>query len=126
MIDASLIIALLAAITLLAGLAVRTGIPMRSCSSWGTRNGARAGDSVPAAEPGSRARPLPAAVAVLVGVPVIGRRAAANAGPILLLAVGLVLATVGGIALVGREHHYPANMLRQLERGLDLDEARLR
>jgi CPA1 family monovalent cation:H+ antiporter len=102
MIHASLIIALLAAITLLAGLAARTGIPYPVVLVLG--------GLVMGLAPGIPSPRLnPDLVLVLFLPPLLYSSAfrssvgelRANAGPILLLAVGLVLATVGGLAVVG-------------------------
>ena len=102
MIDASLVIALLAAITLLAGLAARTGTPYPVVLVLG--------GLVMGLVPGIPSPRLnPDLVLVLFLPPLLYSSAfrssvgelRANAGPILVLAIGLVLATVGGIAVVG-------------------------
>ncbi|HKO27852.1 MAG TPA: Na+/H+ antiporter [Solirubrobacteraceae bacterium] len=102
MIDASLVIALLAAITLLAGLAARTGTPYPVVLVLG--------GLVMGLAPGIPSPRLnPDLVLVLFLPPLLYSSAflssvgelRANARPILLLAVGLVLATVGGLAVVG-------------------------
>ena len=102
MIDASLVIALLAAITLLAGLAARTGTPYPVVLVLG--------GLVMGLAPGIPSPQLnPDLVLVLFLPPLLYSSAflssvgelRANAGPILLLAIGLVLATVGGVAVVG-------------------------
>ena len=102
MIDASLVIALLAAISLLAGLAARTGIPYPVVLVLGGLAMGLA-PGIPSPEMN------PDLVLVLFLPPLLYSSAfrssvgelRANAGPILLLAIGLVLATVGGVAVVG-------------------------
>ncbi len=102
MIDADLIIAFLVAITLLAAVARRIGTPYPVVLVLG--------GLVMGLIPGvPSARLRPDLVLVLFLPPLLYsaaylssvRELRANAGPILLLAVGLVLATVGGIALFG-------------------------
>jgi len=102
MISASLVIALLAAITLLAGLAARTGTPYPVVLVLG--------GLVMGFAPGVPSPRLnPDLVLVLFLPPLLYSSAflssvgelRANAGPILLLATGLVLATLGGVAAVG-------------------------
>jgi CPA1 family monovalent cation:H+ antiporter len=101
MIDANLVIALLAAVTLLAGLATRTGTPYPVVLVLG--------GLVMGLIPGVPSPRLnPDLVLVLFLPPLIYSSAflssvqelRANAGPILLLAVGLVLATTAGVAAV--------------------------
>ncbi len=102
MIDASLVIALLAAISLLAGVATRTGIPYPVVLVLGGLAMGLA-PGIPSPEMN------PDLVLVLFLPPLLYSSAfrssagelRANAGPILLLAIGLVLATVGGVAVVG-------------------------
>jgi CPA1 family monovalent cation:H+ antiporter len=100
-ISAGLVIALLAAITLLAGLAARTGTPYPVVLVLG--------GLVMGLVPGIPSPRLnPDLVLVLFLPPLLYASAfqssvgelRAHAGPILLLAVGLVLATVGGVAVV--------------------------
>jgi CPA1 family monovalent cation:H+ antiporter len=102
MIDASVVIALLAAITLLAGLAARTGTPYPVVLV--------VGGLVMGLVPGVPSPRLdPDLVLVLFLPPLLYSSAflssvgelRANVGPILLLAIGLVLVTVGGVAAVG-------------------------
>jgi CPA1 family monovalent cation:H+ antiporter len=101
MIDANLVIALLAAVTLLAGLATRTGTPYPVVLVLG---GLVMGLIPEIPSP----RLNPDLVLLLFLPPLIYSSAflsavdefRANAGPILLLAVGLVLATTVGVAAV--------------------------
>jgi CPA1 family monovalent cation:H+ antiporter len=100
-IDPSVVIALLAAITLLAGLAARTGTPYPVVLV--------VGGLFMGLVPGIPAPRLSPDLVLVVFLPPLLYASAfqssvdelrANAGPILLLAVGLVLATVGGVAVV--------------------------
>jgi CPA1 family monovalent cation:H+ antiporter len=101
MINIDLVILLLAAISLLAGLAAGPVRLTRSFSCWGVCSSACSGAFPPhTAGAGPRPGALPAAADPLLGVLSSIEELRANAGPILWLAVGLVLATVGGVAAV--------------------------
>src|SRR3954471_21624270 len=102
MVDGSLVLALLIAITILAGMATRTGTPYPVVLVLG--------GLVMGAIPGIPSPSLDPDLVLVLFLPPLLYSAAflssvddlrANAGPILALATGLVLVTVVGIAAIG-------------------------